>query len=115
MLRLAAGIVAVLVSLPGFAQSDLQLPAPLPKPNIQVYPRELQILFTNYLLGYYRIPDVQTSDFQADCKDAPASFTKELLDDIEAKRKGKKTILVGMGDNYAVELGARTYQADGNL
>jgi hypothetical protein len=77
----------------------------------QPQPKHLQILFTDHLLGYYRIPDAQAEDFQALCPEAaPGTPAKELLGDLGDIQKGNNTILVGMGNNFAVELGSRTYQ-----
>ena len=73
----------------------------------QPQPKNLQILFTDHLLGYYRIPDAQAEDFQALCPEAaPGTPAYELL----PIHKGNNTILVGMGNNFAVEFGSRTYQ-----
>jgi 2',3'-cyclic-nucleotide 2'-phosphodiesterase (5'-nucleotidase family) len=75
---------------------------------------DVRILFTGYLLGYYRAPDIQTGDFQDACPDkhdteSPAAAT--LKKEIEEQRKGSsKTILVGAGNNFAVQLFSRSYQ-----
>src|SRR5690349_9419444 len=79
----------------------------------QPQPKHLQILFTDHLLGYYRIPEIQTEDFQTSCPEPgskPPTVLKTPAEELLPKiQKGNTTILVGMGNNFAVEFGARTY------
>jgi hypothetical protein len=80
-------------------------------------PPDLSILFTGYLLGYYRVPDIQTADFQENCPIPPSdedSARARLLRNINDARN-PSTILVGMGDNFAVQLYSRTYLAGSSL
>src|ERR1700747_3720879 len=84
----------------------------LPVANRQsVTPPDFTILFTGYLLGYYRVPEIQVGDFQPNCSQNSTSAypgktpAEQLLDSIEEERKKSKSapsVLVGMGDNLAV-------------
>ena len=82
----------------------------------------LKILFTGYLLGYFRVPDVQREDFLKDCPpgegkddwEGASPTAKALYDALHDKgeipfRSDANTIFVGMGDNFGVELYSRTY------
>jgi hypothetical protein len=96
---------------------------------------DLRILFTGYLLGYYRVPDVQPTDFLGDClldkkaddwaNASPAARALHEAGDLWANasppavalrtsgiipfKPDPNTIFVGMGDNFGVELYSRTY------
>ncbi len=73
--------------------------------------RDLHILFTDHLLGYYRIPEIQAADLMSGCPEVEEIQTpaSQLLIEIAGERADGKTVLLGMGENFAPELGARTY------
>ncbi len=95
---------------------------------IEPKPAHLKISFTGHLLGYYRLPEWQTADFQPNCP-LPQKYT---ADDVKAEsdpthrdklppktpadaflsdaRKRDEDILVGMGDNFGVTLESRTWR-----
>lgn len=78
-------------------------------------PSDLRILFTGYLLGYYRVPYIQPGDFQSDCPNNLALGSPPVEKFHEAITKQENpdhTILVGMGDNFAVQLYSRVYAPD---
>jgi len=91
-----------------------QGPTEISSPDAQTAtaPPDLRIRFTGYLLGYYRVPDLQSADFLEHCPDPqqpePSEAAKLLLQELGAGNSDK-ALLVGMGDNFAVELGSRTY------
>jgi len=82
---------------------------------------DLRIVMTGYLLGYYRVPDVQPTDFLQDCllganADDPWAKASPAALDLHKKNgvpfvPDASTIFVGMGDNLGVELYSRTYGA----
>jgi hypothetical protein len=78
----------------------------------------LRIAMTGYLLGYYRVPDVQREDFLDDCPPGRAEDDWTTASPSAKAIRGRgeipftsdgNTILVGMGDNFGVELYSRTY------
>jgi hypothetical protein len=75
-------------------------------------PPDLRVRVTGYLLGYYRVPNFQPEDFLENCPDPadpqPSPAAKLLLQELAAQNSDH-SLLVGMGDNFAVELGSRTY------
>jgi hypothetical protein len=99
-------------------------------------PGALKIFFTGFLLGYYRLPQWQSADFEPDCPspendnqawkrdlrlqdtdpDSPAKQFADLLksgekDGVQVSEPRKPgDLLVGMGDNFAVALEARAYR-----
>jgi 5'-nucleotidase, C-terminal domain len=85
---------------------------------------DLRVRFTGYLLGYYRVPDIQPTDFLEKCPDPPpppdpqhpelAHPADLLLQELGVK-KPENTILVGMGGNFGVEIYSRTYRAPNHL
>ena len=74
-------------------------------------PPDLTLEITGRLLGYYRVPDLQPADFQPTCAwpDPKAGTPASLF--LGYYPRGN-AVRVGMGDNFAVELGARTWGAD---
>jgi hypothetical protein len=85
--------------------------------EVQAAPKsasELHILFTDYLLGYYRIPEQQGSDFlkAGECQNPEPQTPAERLEKAIADSRTSNTILLGMGDNFAVDLWSRTYKDD---
>ncbi len=64
------------------------------------------ILYTGRTLGYYRVPDQQTTSTRA-CseRDATLAQVTQFLD--AARSVPPPTVLVGMGDNFSPELNAR--------
>jgi 5'-nucleotidase-like protein len=84
---------------------------------------DLSVRFTGYLLGYYRVPDIQPTDFLEKCPDPesrsdaqhqePSLPAGSLL--AKLRSKPDNAILVGMGSNFGVEIYSRTYQANGLL
>jgi hypothetical protein len=108
------GVLGAQLTLSGWAQQPAATDA-LPAANAKR--DQLNILFTGYLLGYYRQPEVQLDDFSPDC---PESASDQTPTAVLQQRIGRErdqdsahTILVGMGENFAVELGSRTYQPAG--
>jgi hypothetical protein len=99
-------------------------------------PGTVKVFFTGFLLGYYRLPQWQSADFEPECPspDAenetwrsdlrlqstdPDSPAKQFIDLLKSgKKDGAKVseprkpddLLVGMGDNFAVALEARAYR-----
>ena len=75
---------------------------------------DLRILFTGYLLGYYRVPNRQIADFQPDCKQNDDTVKRQPSDALIQRIATAKqnAVLVGAGDNLAVELGSRTWGED---
>jgi 5'-nucleotidase-like protein len=92
---------------------------------------DLNVSFTGRLLGYYRLPEWQTADFQPDCpdpdrqsytqKDVDAESNPDLWKQIRQKTPADAFlyhihklpvggVLVGMGDNFGVTLESRTYR-----
>jgi 2',3'-cyclic-nucleotide 2'-phosphodiesterase (5'-nucleotidase family) len=85
--------------------------------HAQTTDSDTELLFTGYLLGYYRVPERQTVDFQGSCeqnRDGVMTPSDELLERIRRMRN-PHSVLVGMGDNFAVELGSRTYGTSDDL
>ena len=64
------------------------------------------ILYTGRTLGYYRVPDQQTTSSRA-CseRDATLAQVTQFLD--AARTVPPPRVLVGMGDNFSPELNAR--------
>ena len=64
------------------------------------------ILYTGRTLGYYRVPDQQTTSSRA-CSEQDATLAQvtEFLHD--ARTAPASRVLVGMGDNFSPELNAR--------
>jgi hypothetical protein len=112
-LRNAFAIVAVLwLSLTLAAGQQALTETSLRGAETAAAPPDLHILFTGYLLGYYRVPDVQPTDFLDKCtnpQQIPSPAADRLLKELASQKDDKPEILVGMGDNFAVELGSRTY------
>ena len=86
---------------------------------VQAQTPDLRISVTGYLLGYYRVPDVQPTDFLEDCRlgggsdgwgsaSAPTSSLK-ATGKIGAD-KSPDSMLIGMGGNFGVELFSRSYR-----
>jgi hypothetical protein len=99
-------------------------------------PGSLKVFFTGFLLGYYRLPQWQSADFEPTCPrpeednrswkrdlklgdtdpDSPAKQFIDLLntgtkDGIQvAQPRNPGDLLVGMGDNFAVALEARAFR-----
>src|SRR5258708_18463696 len=52
--------------------------------------RDLHILFTDYLLGYYRVPETQSDDWMQSCPEPIRTDlslpSSQLLNEIESKR-----------------------------
>lgn len=89
-------------------------------PAASAEPLKLQarIIYTGRLMGYFRLPNLQTTAPGLKCPLTPDpkadTDAKNFLDAIEqAQKDGKFTrrdmVLVGMGDNFAPELGARVF------
>jgi hypothetical protein len=85
-------------------------------------PASTKIFFTGHLLGYYRLPQWQSDDFEKDvidplhpennhksCPSAePNTPADEFIKQLGAKNKGD--VLVGMGDNFGVTLESRAWR-----
>lgn len=85
---------------------------------------DLRVRFTGYLLGYYRVPDIQPTDFLEKCPDPPPppdsqhpelAHPADLLLQELGLKKPDNAILVGMGSNFGVEIYSRTYQNPNRL
>ena len=87
---------------------------------------QLKISFTGLLLGYYRLPEWQSADFETSCPPpqpytkpttnlAPSTLREGLPQNspadafLSAEYRPNGNILVGMGDNFGVTLESRTY------
>src|SRR4051794_11140813 len=69
------------------------------------------ILYTGRTLGYYRVPDQQTTSTRT-CSERDATLA-QVTQFLDAMRSvPRPTVLVGMGDNFSPELNARMI-ADG--
>jgi hypothetical protein len=99
------------------SSADAGAPAPEPEDNKA---SDLRILLTGYLLGYYRVPDVQPTDFLGVCPlgTNASDWTGASPAALDLYKGGKgripfesdaNTIFIGMGDNFGVELYSRTY------
>src|SRR6186713_626020 len=64
------------------------------------------VLYTGRTLGYYRVPDQQTTSSRA-CSEREATLAQvtQFLD--AARTVSAPRVLVGMGDNFSPELNAR--------
>jgi len=90
---------------------------PPDKPN-------LRLIFTGYLLGYYRVPNIQAQDFLGSCwegatPDNPWANASPAVQDFSNKKKDipfnrdDETLTIGMGDNFGIDLGSRIYGEKG--
>ena len=86
---------------------------------------DLRIRFTGYLLGYYRVPDVQAEDFLGSCWEGattadPWANASPAVQDLRSKgaipyARDPDTVIIGMGDNFAIDLGSRVYGTPGHM
>jgi len=90
-------------------ESNPTFPAPqAPKPN------PIRILYTGKSFGYFRVPDWQTAKGNdKSCnvanKDGAQSTGAADFEQLLREKHAKDAILVGTGDNFAPELGARDF------
>jgi len=73
----------------------------------------LKIVYTAKTLGYYRHPDEQTLADRTCPSDGPAAgtVTRQFLDAVA--KDGPDGLILGMGDNFAPQLKARTFAPAG--
>ena len=87
-------------------------PSPTPTPSPSPTPTPTQILYTGRLLGYFRVPSLQSGDkLKYPVCPATSSETDSDAATIFLKRRSEhpNAILVGTGDNFAPQLEARVF------
>jgi hypothetical protein len=92
--------VFALILLSASRPAPAELPPPDPKPGDQV----VEIDFTGKLFGYYRVREASTERLPPVERFFPAV---ELKSDDQKVKKPATSLLLGMGDNFAPEFGAR--------
>src|SRR6266853_837784 len=68
-----------------------------------------QIIYTGKLLGYFRLPSLQSRTNVAPCQEFEATDSKEATEFLKLRRQRAEAILVGTGDNFAPRLEGRTF------
>lgn len=95
-------------------------------PGVSLPP--VEISFTGHLLGYYRLPEWQSADFETDCphpqnftvanqrsaSDPVLNGTNSIFTPADAflsdDYRPRGDVLVGMGDNFGVTLESRAWR-----
>lgn len=97
--------------MPSQNTDEVQSPSPSMSSSSTVND-SVRILYTGKLLGYFRDPDAQPPDASAGCPnhdDQRASLAAREFERVIEERRLQRTILLGMGDNFAPEVEARKF------
>jgi len=102
-----AAACVLITAASSFSQTRGRAPDPVTESTKQSSGATTHILYTGKLLGYFRVPDRQP--LNATGCPALIDGSQEARQFIDLRNRHRDAILVGTGDNFAPEFGARVF------